>query len=134
MKTNILIVGSGGREHALGWKLSQSPSVGMVYYCPGNGGTINNLSYSITDFSKIKSFAIKNNCIVVVGPEEPLTNGIVNELSDSIRIFGPTMEAAQLEASKSFAKKFMKQHNISTAEFNSFSDPEKAKDFVYRYR
>ena len=131
MKTNILIVGSGGREHALGWKLSQSPSVGMVYYCPGNGGTINNLSYSITDFSKIKSFAIKNNCIVVVGPEEPLTNGIVNELSDSIRIFGPTMEAAQLEASKSFAKKFMKQHNISTAEFNSFSDPEKAKDFVY---
>ena len=131
MKTNILIVGSGGREHALGWKLSQSPSVGMVYYCPGNGGTINNLSYSITDFSKIKSFAIKNNCIVVVGPEEPLTKGIVNELSDSISIFGPTMEAAQLEASKSFAKKFMKQHNISTAEFNSFSDPEKAKDFVY---
>ncbi|MGZ5486121.1 MAG: phosphoribosylamine--glycine ligase [Nitrososphaeraceae archaeon] len=131
MKTNILIVGSGGREHALGWKLSQSPSVGMVYYCPGNGGTINNLSYSITDFSKIKSFAIKNNCIVVVGPEEPLTKGIVNELSDSIRIFGPTIEAAQLEASKSFAKKFMKQHNISTAEFTSFSDPEKAKDFVY---
>ena len=73
MKKNILIVGSGGREHALGWKLSKSQSVSTVYYCPGNGGTINNLSFSINDFSKIKSFAIKNNCIVVVGPEEPLT-------------------------------------------------------------
>ena len=133
MKTNILIVGSGGREHALGWKLSQSQSVDTVYYCPGNGGTINNLSYSITDFSKIKSFAIKNNCIVVVGPEEPLTKGIVNELSERISIFGPTSEAARLEASKSFAKNFMKQNSISTPEFTSFSDPEKAKDFVYRY-
>ena len=131
MKTNILIVGSGGREHALGWKLSQSQSVDTVYYCPGNGGTINNLSYSITDFSKIKSFAIKNNCIVVVGPEEPLTKGIVNELSERISIFGPTSEAARLEASKSFAKNFMKQNSISTPEFTSFSDPEKAKDFVY---
>ena len=131
MKTNILIVGSGGREHALGWKLSQSPSVDKIYYCPGNGGTINNLSYSITDFCKIKSFAIKNNCIVVVGPEEPLTKGIVNELSERISIFGPTSEAARLESSKSFAKKFMKQNNISTPEFTSFSDPEKAKDFVY---
>ena len=131
MKTNILIVGSGGREHALGWKLSQSQSVDKVYYCPGNGGTINNLSYSIIDFSKIKSFAIKNNCIVVVGPEEPLTKGIVNELSERISIFGPTSEAARLEASKSFAKKFMKQNNIPTPEFTSFSDPEKAKDFVY---
>lgn len=131
MKKNILIVGSGGREHALGWKLSKSQSVSMVYYCPGNGGTNNNLSFSITDFSKIKSFAIKNNCIVVVGPEEPLTKGIVNELSDSISVFGPTREAAQLESSKSFAKQFMKQNNISTAEYKSFSDPEKAKDFVY---
>ena len=114
MKQNILIVGSGGREHALGWKLSESQSVSMIYYCPGNGGTINNLSFSITDFSKIKSFAKKNNCIVVVGPEEPLTKGIVNELSDSITVFGPTREAAQLESSKSFAKQFMKENNIPT--------------------
>jgi phosphoribosylamine---glycine ligase len=131
LKKNILIVGSGGREHALGWKLSKSQSVNTVYYCPGNGGTINNLSFSINDFSKIKSFAIKNNCIVVVGPEEPLTKGIVNELSDSISIFGPTKEAAQLESSKSFAKHFMKQNNISTSEYNIFSDPEKAQNFVY---
>lgn len=131
MKKNILIVGSGGREHALGWKLSKSRSVNKVYYCPGNGGTINNLSFSINDFSKIKSFALENNCIVVVGPEEPLTKGIVNELSDSISILGPTKEAAQLESSKSFAKHFMKENNISTAEYNIFSDPEKAKDFVY---
>ena len=131
MKKNILIVGYGGREHALGWKLSKSQSVSTVYYCPGNGGTINNLSFSINDFSKIKSFAIKNNCIVVVGPEEPLTKGIVNELSDSISVFGPTMEAAQLESSKSFAKHFMKENNISSPEYNIFSEPEKAKDFVY---
>jgi phosphoribosylamine--glycine ligase len=132
LKQNILIIGSGGREHALGWKLSESQSVSMVYYCPGNGGTINNLSFSITDFSKIKSFAKKNNCIVVVGPEEPLTKGIVNELSESIPVFGPTKEAAQLESSKSFAKLFMKENNIPTAKYASFSDPEKAKDYVYK--
>lgn len=129
---NILILGSGGREHALGWKLSQSQSVEKVYYCPGNGGTKNNIPYSITDFSKIRSFSIDNNCILVVGPEEPLTKGIVNELSDSIPIFGPTKEAAQLESSKSFAKKFMKQNDIATSNFSVFSDPEKAKDFVYQ--
>jgi len=131
-KYNILILGSGGREHALGWKLSQSQSVDKIYYCPGNGGTKNNLPYSITDFSKIRSFSIKNNCILVVGPEEPLTKGIVNELSDSIPIFGPTKEAAQLESSKAFAKKFMKQNDIATSDFSIFSDPEKAKDFVYK--
>jgi phosphoribosylamine--glycine ligase len=129
---NILVLGSGGREHALGWKLSQSQSVEKVYYCPGNGGTKNNIPYSITDFSKIRSFSIDNNCILVVGPEEPLTKGIVNELSDSIPIFGPTKEAAQLESSKSFAKKFMKQNDIATSNFSVFSDPEKAKDFVYQ--
>ena len=129
-KNNILVLGSGGREHALGWKLSQSQSVDKIYYCPGNGGTKNNVPYSITDFSKIRSFSIKNNCILVVGPEEPLTKGIVNELSDSIPIFGPTKEAAQLESSKSFAKNFMKQNDIATSNFSVFSDSEKAKDFV----
>lgn len=131
-KNNILIVGSGGREHALGWKLSQSQYVDKVYHCPGNGGTFNNIPYSITEFSKIKSFSIQNNCMVVVGPEEPLTKGIVNELSDSVHIFGPTREAAQLESSKAFAKKFMKQNDIPTSDFSIFSDPEKAKDFVYQ--
>jgi phosphoribosylamine--glycine ligase len=129
-KNNILVIGSGGREHALGWKLSQSPSVEKIYYCPGNGGTENNIPYSITDFMNIKSFAIENRCMVVVGPEEPLTKGIVNELSHSISIFGPTKEAAQLESSKAFAKKFMKDNDIPTSNFSIFSDPEKAKDFV----
>jgi phosphoribosylamine---glycine ligase len=129
-KKNILIIGSGGREHALGWKLSQSPDVNKVYYCPGNGGTHNNITYSIIDFTKIRSFAIENNCVVVVGPEEPLTKGIVNELSDSIPIFGPTKEATQLESSKAFAKKFMKENGIATSNFSIFSDPEEAKNFV----
>jgi phosphoribosylamine---glycine ligase len=129
-KNNILVIGSGGREHAIGWKLSQSPHVDKVYYSPGNGGTQNNIPYSITDFTKIRSFAIENNCVIVVGPEEPLTKGIVNELSDSISIFGPTKEAAQLESSKAFAKKFMKENGIATSNFSIFSDPEKAKDFV----
>jgi phosphoribosylamine---glycine ligase len=129
-KNNILVIGSGGREHAIGWKLSQSPNVDKVYYSPGNGGTENNIPYSITDFTKIRLFAIENNCLIVVGPEEPLTKGIVNELSDSISIFGPTKEAAQLESSKAFAKKFMKENGITTSNFSIFSDPEKAKDFV----
>ena len=106
-KTNILILGSGGREHALGWKLSQSLSVDKIFYCPGNGGTQNNLQYQLSDYSNIRSFAKNNNCLVVVGPEAPLTRSIVNELSDDIYIFGPSKEAAQLESSKSFAKKFM---------------------------
>jgi phosphoribosylamine--glycine ligase len=127
---NILIIGSGGREHALGWKLSQSPCVEKVYYCPGNGGTENNIPCSITDFTKIKSLAIEKDCMVVVGPEEPLTRGIVNQLSNSIDIFGPNKEAAKLESSKAFAKKFMKNNDIPTSNFSIFSDPEKAKDFV----
>ncbi len=131
-KTNILILGSGGREHALGWKLSQSQSVDKVFYCPGNGGTQNNIQYSLSDFSNIRSFAIKNNCLVVVGPEEPLTRGIVNELSDNVYIFGPSKEAALLESSKSFAKKFMKQNGITTSNFSIFSDAEEAKDYVYK--
>jgi phosphoribosylamine--glycine ligase len=129
-KNNILVIGSGGREHALGWKLSKSPSIEKIYYCPGNGGTENNISYSISDFKNIKSFAMENRCMVVVGPEEPLTKGIVNELSNNISIFGPTKEAAQLESSKAFAKKFMKDNDIPTSNFSIFSDPGKAKDFV----
>ncbi|HJT84023.1 MAG TPA: phosphoribosylamine--glycine ligase [Nitrososphaeraceae archaeon] len=131
-KTNILIIGSGGREHALGWKLSQSQSVDKIFYCPGNGGTQNNLQYPLSDFSNIGFFAKNNNCLVVVGPEEPLTRGIVNELSDKVDIFGPSKEAAQLESSKSFAKKFMKQNDIATSNFSIFNDAEKAKDYVYK--
>ena len=130
MNKNVLIVGSGGREHALGWKLSKSKSVQNVFFSPGNGGTSKNLEFKITDFEKIRSYALKNDCMIVVGPEEPLTKGIVNELSNSVKIFGPTKEAAQLESSKSFAKLFMKNNNILTTDFSIFTDPETAIEYI----
>lgn len=130
MNKNVLIVGSGGREHALGWKLSKSKSVQNVFFSPGNGGTSKNLEFKITDFEKIRSYALQNDCMIVVGPEEPLTKGIVNELSNSVKIFGPTKEAAQLESSKSFAKLFMKNNNIPTTDFSIFTDPENAIEYI----
>ena len=127
--TNVLIVGSGGREHALGWKLSQSPKVGKVYYAPGNGGTSNNLSISIEEIDKLAKFASENNCLTVVGPEAPLSMGIVDEFAKKgLRIFGPTKKAAQLESSKIWAKNFMKQNDILTARFEVFDDAKKAKE------
>jgi phosphoribosylamine--glycine ligase len=130
LNKNVLIVGSGGREHALGWKLSKSKSVQNVFFSPGNGGTSKNLEFKITDFEKIRSYALQNDCMIVVGPEEPLTKGIVNELSNSVKIFGPTKEAAQLESSKSFAKLFMKNNNIPTTDFSIFTDPENAIEYI----
>lgn len=125
-----MIVGSGGREHALGWKLSKSKSVQNVFFSPGNGGTSKNLEFKITDFENIRSYALQNDCMIVVGPEEPLTKGIVNELSNSVKIFGPTKEAAQLESSKSFAKLFMKNNSIPTTDFSIFTDPENAIEYI----
>ena len=129
--TNVLIVGSGGREHALGWKLSQSPKVGKVYYAPGNGGTSNNLSISIEEIDKLAKFASENNCLTVVGPEAPLSTGIVDEFAKKgLRVFGPTKKAAQLESSKIWAKNFMKQNDILTARFEVFDDAKKAKEYA----
>ena len=129
--TNVLIVGSGGREHALGWKLSQSPKVGKVYYAPGNGGTSNNLSISIEEIDKLAKFASENNCLTVVGPEAPLSMGIVDEFAKKgLRVFGPTKKAAQLESSKIWAKNFMKQNDILTARFEVFDDAKKAKEYA----
>lgn len=130
MNKNVLIVGSGGREHALGWKLSTSKLVQNVFFAPGNGGTSKNLEFKITDFEKIRLYALQNDCMIVVGPEEPLTKGIVNELSNNVKIFGPTKEAAQLESSKSFAKLFMKNNNIPTTDFSIFTDPENAIEYI----
>ncbi|MEX1053106.1 MAG: phosphoribosylamine--glycine ligase, partial [Nitrosopumilaceae archaeon] len=125
--TNVLIVGSGGREHALGWKLSQSPKVGKVYYAPGNGGTTNNVSISVEEIDKLAKFASDNNCLTVVGPEAPLSMGIVDEfVKKRLRIFGPTKKAAQLESSKIWAKNFMKRNDILTARFEVFNDAKKA--------
>lgn len=129
--TNVLIVGSGGREHALGWKLSQSPKVGKVYYAPGNGGTSNNLSISIEEIDKLAKFASENNCLTVVGPEAPLSMGIVDEFAKKgLRVFGPTKKAAQLESSKIWAKNFMKRNDILTARFEVFDDAKKAKEYA----
>lgn len=133
---NVLVVGSGGREHALGWKMSQSPYVNRIYFAPGNGGTTeNNVDIKQNDVGGFVSFAKRqgNNLLAIVGPEEPLSLGIVDTFSkEGLRIFGPTRQAAMLESSKAFAKKFMYDAGIPTAEFAIFTDPQKAKDYVVR--
>ncbi len=128
---NVLVVGSGGREHALGWKLGQSPKVDTIYFAPGNGGTQNNVDISSDDIEGLAKFAKDNNCLTVVGPEVPLSNGIVDEfIKKGLRIFGPTKNAAQLESSKIWAKNFMKRNGILTARFEVFDDPKKAIEFA----
>jgi phosphoribosylamine---glycine ligase len=135
----ILVVGSGGREHALAWKLAQSPKVQKVFVAPGNGGTataaaknmgIENLA--ITDLQALASFASDEKIhLTVVGPEAPLAGGIVDIFrSKGLRVFGPTQKAAQLESSKDFAKAFMKRHHIPTAEYQTFSDIKAAHDYI----
>ncbi|MFQ6025568.1 MAG: phosphoribosylamine--glycine ligase [Nitrosopumilaceae archaeon] len=128
---NVLVVGSGGREHTLGWKLSQSSKVKTVYFAPGNGGTKNNVNISVNQIDKLAEFASENNCFTVVGPEDPLAQGIVDEFrKKGLKIFGPTKKGAVLESSKIWAKQFMKRHSIPTAEFEIFDDAEKAKKYV----
>ncbi|GAB3553946.1 phosphoribosylamine--glycine ligase [Noviherbaspirillum agri] len=131
----ILVVGSGGREHALAWKLAQSERIQMVYVAPGNGGTsldprLQNVD--ITDPAWLAQFAIKENIgLTVVGPEVPLAAGIVNIFRENgLKIFGPTKEAAQLESSKDFAKAFMKRHRIPTADYQTFSDLQAAHKYI----
>ncbi|MFZ0511503.1 MAG: phosphoribosylamine--glycine ligase [Candidatus Nitrosopolaris sp.] len=134
-KKNMLIVGCGGREHALGWKLSQSKYVKNVYYAEGNGGTCSNINIKPDEFRRLVMFAKEHECFTVIGPEIPLANGIVDLfLEEGLSIFGPTKGAALLESSKSFAKHFMKESQIPTANFSTFSDIEKAKDYVVRQR
>ncbi len=131
MPQNILIVGSGGREHALGWKLSQSNLVDKVFYTPGNGGTSENIDISINEFEKLIHFAKNNNCFTIVGPEDPLSKGIVNAfMKNGLKIFGPTKEASIIEYSKCWAKEFMKKYEIPTADFEIFDNPDDAKDYV----
>jgi len=128
---NVLVVGSGGREHALSWKLSQSSHVEKVFTAPGNGGTENNVSICVDKIDELAEFASQNNCFTVVGPEAPLALGIVDKFNEkNLKIFGPTKNAAQLESSKIWAKQFMKRNDISTAEFEIFDDPKQASDYV----
>lgn len=125
------MVGSGGREHALSWKLNQSIKVDKVFTAPGNGGTKNNIEIPVDNLDELARFAKENNCFTVVGPEAPLAEGIVDKFNKmSLDIFGPTKDAAQLESSKIWAKEFMKRNNIPTARFEIFEDPKKAEDYV----
>ena len=131
----ILVVGSGGREHALAWKLAQSDRIQMVYVAPGNGGTACDArlqNIDITDPAWLAQFALKEHIgLTVVGPEVPLAAGIVNIFREhGLKIFGPTKEAAQLESSKDFAKAFMKRHNIPTADYQTFSDVQAARKYI----
>ena len=128
---NVLVIGSGGREHALSWKLSQSSKVETVYTAPGNGGTKNNIPLDVNDLDALAEFAQKNNCFTVVGPEDPLAAGIVDKFNKlNLKVFGPSQAAAQLESSKIWAKNFMKRNNILTARFEIFDDPQKAEEHV----
>ncbi|MCD4817623.1 MAG: phosphoribosylamine--glycine ligase [Candidatus Cloacimonetes bacterium] len=128
----IAVIGSGGREHAVAWKLSQSKKVEKVYVLPGNGGTQNNISIDITDFSEIKKFCESNQVdLIFVGPEDPLANGIVDYFMESdIKVFGPDKKASQLESSKIFSKKFMKKYDIPTADSQEFNSAKSANDYI----
>jgi len=132
---NVLIIGSGGREHALAWKISQSQEVKKIFIAPGNGGTHleNNIeNINLTDIEDLINFAIKQKIdLTVVGPEAPLANGIVDSFkNNNLTIFGPTKAAAQLESSKEFSKEFMARHNIPTAKFATFENSLSAHEYI----
>ena len=131
----ILVVGSGGREHALAWKLAQSDRIQMVYVAPGNGGTGRDsrlVNVNITDLHELANFVEQEHIgLTVVGPETPLAGGIVNLFrARGLKVFGPTKEAAQLESSKDFAKAFMQRHGIPTAKYQTFSDVAQAHAYI----
>ncbi|UVS70013.1 phosphoribosylamine--glycine ligase [Nitrososphaera viennensis] len=132
--TTVIVIGSGGREHALGWKLAQSPRVKKVYFAPGNGGTSENIDIKQNEIDKLVAFAKKqgrDHCLTVVGPEESLSLGIADAFAnEGLRLFGPKKQAAMLETSKVFAKEFMQKAGIPTAAFATFSDAQKAKDYI----
>jgi phosphoribosylamine---glycine ligase len=131
----ILVIGGGGREHALAWKLAQSPKTHKIYVAPGNGGTALDPQFEnvdITDIQQLREWALAQKiALTVVGPEGPLAAGVVDEFrKHGLRVFGPTQAAAQLESSKAFSKAFMKRHAIPTAEFETFSDPVLAHAYI----
>lgn len=137
---NILLLGSGGREHALAWKIAQSPKTDKLFIAPGNAGTAEvgtNVALAVTDFPGIKAFVLENNVdMVVVGPEDPLVKGVYdffrNDSSlNGIPVIGPSKAGAQLEGSKDFAKAFMQRHNIPTARYKSISAGNIAEGYAF---
>src|SRR4029453_10728082 len=131
----LLVIGGGGREHALAWRLTQSPRVQKVYVAPGNGGTATENgveNVAISEIPALIAFAKKEEiALTVVGPEAPLAAGIVDAFRDAgLAIFGPTRAAAQLESSKDFAKAFMQRHGLPTAQYKTFSDAREAHAHV----
>ena len=135
---NILIIGSGGREHALAWKAAQSPLADAVYVAPGNAGTslepgVENVDLGVDDIPALLEFARDREIgLTIVGPEQPLVAGVVDAFSDAgLLCFGPTKLAAQLEGSKAFAKDFLARHNIPTAAYATFSNVDEACAYVH---
>src|SRR3954471_4415874 len=134
---NILIIGSGGREHALAWKAAQSKHVEKVFVAPGNAGTalennIENVAIEILDFAKLAEFVQNNNVgLTIVGPEVPLVAGVVDYFNErKLPCFGPTKGAAQLEGSKAFTKDFLARHKIPTADYQNFTEVEPALAYL----
>ena len=134
---NILVIGSGGREHALAWKSAQSLDVANVYVAPGNAGTalepkLANVAIGVSEFSKLADFAQANEvALTIVGPEVPLVDGIVDFFTErGLACFGPSKGAAQLEGSKAFTKDFLARHNIPTAEYKNFTEVETALAYL----
>ena len=137
-KQKILIIGSGGREHAIGWKVAQSPLAGQIFFAPGNGGTGKigiNIDIRATDIPSLLEFAKKEKIDLTLAlPDDPLALGIVDAFKKAdLRIWGPTKAASQLEWSKAFSKNFMKKHNLPTAKFEIFNDFEKAKKYIVNH-
>jgi phosphoribosylamine--glycine ligase len=132
---NLLVIGSGGREHALAWRLAQSPRVGRVYVAPGNAGTAREdglFNVDIGGVSNLVAFATRESiALTVVGPEAPLADGVVDAFrAAGLRVFGPAKAAAMLESSKDFAKAFMARHGIPTAAYRTFTEAASAHDYV----
>lgn len=135
MKQKILIIGSGGREHAIGWKIAQSPRAGQLYFAPGNGGTEKigkNVPIDTKDINALLEFAKSEQIDVTLAiPDGPLALGIVDLFQkEGLRIFGPTQAAAQLESSKAFAKRFMEAHMLPTARFETFTDVNDVAEYL----
>ena len=134
---NILVIGGGGREHALAWKAAQSKDVNKVFVAPGNAGTLRedkleNVDINAEDIESLKSFALQNDiALTIVGPEAPLVNGVVDNFQAAgLKIFGPSRGAAQLEGSKAFTKDFLARHNIPTAAYGNFTEIDQAIAYI----